>query len=94
MSFEHREYEGRTAVIELPELGRAVPFNKIMIRQGVNQDLLRELSSAPSLFADDMSNRIDQRLSDSGVTIESDGPRTTLTYGDMLFSEITLKRTE
>ena len=94
MEFRHRSYEGRTAAIELPELGRTSPFNSIAVRQGVSTDLLQELASVPSLFGDDVDNRIEKRLSNFSISIEFDEERTTLTYGDMLFSEIVLKRSD
>jgi hypothetical protein len=91
--FESQEYEGRSVVIEFPELGRIAPFNTLVVRQGVNRDLLQELSSVSSLFGDAANDRIDLRLHNSTVKIDSDEARATLTYGDVLFSEIILKRT-
>jgi len=94
MEFEHRVYEGRSAVIELPELGRASHFNAIAIRQGVNRDLLQELASVSSLFSHDIDGRIDGRLSEASIKLDSSEMRATLSYGDIFFSEIVLKRSE
>jgi hypothetical protein len=91
--FASQEYEGRSASIDLPELGRNAPFNTLFVRQGVSRDLLQELSSeAPHIFEESIDNRIDHRLSGSTVSMISEGAQTTLTYGGILFSELIFKK--
>lgn len=79
-------------IFDFPELGARSPFNAIVLQQGVDADLLQELSEVPSLFGDAVDDRIDQRLSNSEVAIESDELRTTLSYDGVLFSEIIFKK--
>lgn len=92
LEFRSRKYEGRRMIFDFPELGARSPFNAIVLQQGVDADLLQELSEVPSLFGDAVDDRIDQRLSNSEVAIESDELRTTLSYDGVLFSEIIFKK--
>lgn len=91
--FRSRAYEGRRIIVDLPEVRGRFPFNSIVIQQGVDADLLRELSAASSLFGDAVDRRIDERLSSSTVAVESDELRATLIYDEVLFSEIIFKQT-
>jgi len=93
LEFRSRKYEGRRVTIDLPEVGGRFPFNSMVIRQGVDADLLRELNSAPSLFGDVVDGRIDERLSQSEITSESDELHAILVSEEVLFSEITFKKT-
>jgi hypothetical protein len=93
LEFRSRKYEGRRVTVELPEVGEHFPFNTMVIRQGVDADLLRELDAAPSLFGDAVDGRLDERLSQSEITSESDGVHAILVSDEVLFSEIVFKRT-
>jgi hypothetical protein len=88
----HRHYEGRRVQFELPVTGRDLPFNEIIVRQGVNRELLRELADAPAEFDDDLDTRLQSYTADANITLVSDGRRASLNYGEVLFSELILNR--
>ncbi|MCA1509923.1 hypothetical protein [Bradyrhizobium sp. NBAIM01] len=87
-----RGFEGRTITINLPGLVRGQSFDTLVVRQGVDSDLLHELASVPSFSGDDIDTRIDTRLSDAVVEMVSDGTRVILKQGELLFAELILKR--
>jgi hypothetical protein len=88
----HRKYEGRRVQFELPEIGRTKPFNEIGVRQGVDHDFLEEISRIGSDLADPLNRSLEKRIKRQLIKIEGDGQRTTLTYGDLFFAELTLRR--
>jgi hypothetical protein len=88
----HRQYEGRAVRFALPELDQTSVFNEISVRQGVAHDLLQEISSLGSNLEDNLMRHLEARVAKESVEIDSDGDRTTLTYGDLLFADLTLKR--
>ncbi|MCA1469064.1 hypothetical protein I6F09_14280 [Bradyrhizobium sp. IC3195] len=91
-TFGSKDFEGRTITINLPGLVRGESFDTLVVRQGVDRDLLQELASVSSLFGDDIDTRIDTRLSDAVVEMVSDGTRVILKQGELFFAELILKR--
>jgi hypothetical protein len=90
-AFGSGDFEGRTITINLPGLIRGEAFDTLVVRQGVDSDLLQELSSVSSLFGDEIDKRIDARLSDTVVEMASDGRRVILKQGTLLFAELIFK---
>jgi len=91
MEHDHQRYEGRRAQFGYEELGRDAGFSEIAVRQGVSHDFLQELESAEPMFEDKFDERIRARTEHARIGFESDGSRTILTYGDILFAELILR---
>jgi len=91
MEHNHRRYEGRRAQFGFEELGRDAGFRQISVRQGVSHDFLQELESAEPMFEAKFDDRILARTEKAIITFESDGDRTILKYGDILFAELILR---
>jgi hypothetical protein len=92
--FQHgsRHYEGRRIRFELADTGSALPFNEITIRQGVDRELLRDLAGTSHEFADNLDARLQSYAAREDIKMESDGNLTSLTYGNVLFSDLRLTR--
>jgi hypothetical protein len=76
----------------LPELDQTRSFNEISVRQGVDHDLLQEIASLGPDLDDSLKRRLEARVAMEVIRIDSDDDRTTLTYGDLLFADLTLRR--
>jgi hypothetical protein len=87
----HKKYEGRRGSFEFPELGRTALFNTISISQGVNREFLNEISFTEKEFDSGIEDILNSHAGDASVEILSEGSRTILTYGDILYAELRLK---
>lgn len=85
-------YEGRRGHFRVPEMGGDGLFNVINVRQGVKQDLLREISSLDEFMGDRIDASIDNRMAGTTVTVGTEGSKTVLEIGGILFAELVLKR--
>jgi hypothetical protein len=73
-------------------LAQEQPFNSISVKQGVNSHLLQELSSVDSYDEHEIAARSESYAENAQVRFESDGTRILLSYGLVIFCEITLRR--
>jgi hypothetical protein len=80
-------FEGRSIRFMIPEGGQATPFNRITVRQGINSELLHELSSPGSALST-VDSRVGKYATNARVNLKTVGKRISLTYGDILFSEV------
>ncbi len=85
--FQHnrRLYEGKVLELELPPSFR---FRKLRIRQGVTRDLIEAVSQDDKLMHDTLDARVSPLTGSTTIEVQSDERRTSLNYGDILYSEM------
>lgn len=88
-SHNRRPYEGRVLELELPQTGTSFRFRKVRIRQGVTHDLIEAVAADDSLGDETLDARVAPYTGSATIKVESDGRSTSLTYGDVLYSELT-----
>ncbi len=91
MEYHHQKYEGRRGQFGYEELGQDSGFREISVRQGVNHDFLQEIASTSLLREDELDDRIKTRVAHAQISFETEGDRTVLSYGDILFAELILR---
>ena len=76
----------------MPEVRGAKSFNEITVREGIDSEFLEEISDIGPDMAGALDRRLEARVQKQPIRIESDESHTTLTYGDIFFAELTLRR--
>jgi hypothetical protein len=94
LQFRGEKFDGRSFELEVPELGREAPFNAISVRQGLNAELVNSLKSVAADIQTDVDNRSRPYMENARIKLESDDKSACLTYGELFFSEVTLKRVD
>jgi hypothetical protein len=90
-AFRKAKYEGRTVEVDDFQLDGQTPIKKITVRQGVNRDLIEEIGAVAATAPSDLLNeRLQAYTANARIVITSRGPRTTLSYGDILFATLDL----
>lgn len=79
-----RRYEGREIDLPIPP-SAALPFQSVLIRQGVAPELI---SVANALLEGRIEDHAKPFPSATRIVLESEGNRTALSYGDVMFSEM------
>jgi hypothetical protein len=91
--YQHRNYEGRTALFTLPDPDQTRPFDEIKIRQGVDQGLLQELTSLGPDLDENLTHRIEGRMKgEASIRIISEGDYTSIMCDGVMFADLTLRR--
>jgi hypothetical protein len=84
----HRRYEGRVIEVDLPPPTVQLPYRRVRIHQGVVSEIIQELTSVDSLLDHSVDDQIHPYTFSARIVVEADQDHTTLTYGDVLYSEL------
>lgn len=85
------QYEGREVSFELPATADWLPFRRVVIRQGINRDVVSELSAFDALSEHQIDDRIEAFTHGAQVRQDSDYSHLELQYGKLQFSEMAWK---